>query len=120
VSSGEHHSHEILEDGQVRLQQVPTFKSTRLSWERPLRTVLIVLKPGNPIVTRYADTVGKWMMSKALVVCFEEEAHKELPEFESLEALLRKLNITDPALIVDFIVTLGGDGKKTKKTKQYI
>ncbi len=102
-------SQEVIGDGEIRLRQMGS-KSTRLSWEQRPRVVLLVLKPGNQVVVRYADTVGRWLQSMAMEVAVEEDTGKELAHFTRLSQLLARRQVEDPAQIVDFIVTLGGDG----------
>jgi NAD+ kinase len=102
-------SQEVISDGEIQLHQLGA-KSTKLSWEQRPRVVLLVLKPGNAVVVRYADTVGRWLQSKAVEVVVEDDTGKELTQFSKLNELMAKRQVEDPALIVDFIVTLGGDG----------
>jgi NAD+ kinase len=59
---------------------------------------------------KYAETVGRWIKSKGLTVCVEDSNAKDLPEFEVLSELVAKKNVDCASTIVDFVVTMGGDG----------
>ena len=67
------HSSQVLRDASIRQPRSLGLKSTKLSWERPPKRVLLILKPGVDVILGYAATVGKWLISKGLQVHVEDD-----------------------------------------------
>ena len=100
-------SSELLRSGSIRMPRFVGVKSTKLSWDKPPKSVLLVLKPGVESIIGYAATVGHWLQNRKLTVIVQDNSNEQLKDFSSLPKLRDSESL---ATLVDFVVTLGGDG----------
>nr|CCA23208.1 NAD kinase putative [Albugo laibachii Nc14] len=79
-------------------------------WDESPRTVLIIKKPNEPEVTDTLVSIASWLTKKKkLRVVVEPSVHAEL-KLKGTETWVCKEQWSEYERLIDFVVTLGGDG----------
>lgn len=79
-------------------------------WDESPRAVLIIKKPNEPEVTETFIRIASWLKKeKNLRVIVEPSVHAEL-KLEDIETWVCKEQWAEYESLIDFVVTLGGDG----------
>lgn len=79
-------------------------------WDEPPKTVLIIKKPNEPVVTQTLIRMAQWLLhEKKLNVVLEPTVHKEL-QIPNTRTWRSDAEWEDCQYTIDFVVSLGGDG----------
>eukprot|EP00742_Colponemidia_sp_Colp-10_P002996 GILJ01003197.1.p1 GENE.GILJ01003197.1~~GILJ01003197.1.p1 ORF type:complete len:433 (+),score=43.63 GILJ01003197.1:51-1301(+) len=94
--------------------EYPQYSSTltRLHWQESPSNVLIVKKPNAPDVTEVFEQIYKWLkQTKNMNVYVEPSVHQEFAgTCNSLRTWKDEEELGEVQLLIDFVVSLGGDG----------
>ncbi|KAJ3187386.1 hypothetical protein HDU85_006674 [Gaertneriomyces sp. JEL0708] len=113
-------SHAELAKTAVGLREIAKkIGRAQLIWDAPPRTVLIVTKAHEPGLVRVTKNVTKWLANALHLKVIVEDRMRDDPvfEYDDLVASVHDLvdfwtleSVTSIASVIDFVITLGGDG----------
>eukprot|EP00929_Paragymnodinium_shiwhaense_P054645 TRINITY_DN27402_c0_g1_i2.p1 TRINITY_DN27402_c0_g1~~TRINITY_DN27402_c0_g1_i2.p1 ORF type:complete len:464 (+),score=54.11 TRINITY_DN27402_c0_g1_i2:39-1430(+) len=85
---------------------VPSRRRARVSWNQPLRQVLLIKKWRDENVRRVAVDIAKWLVARNVSVLVEND---ELRHYEGVDHV-SALDTETAQNVVDLVISLGGDG----------
>jgi hypothetical protein len=109
-SSSKNHNTEIVKNGEITYH-AGGWKSVKMMWETPPSLALLVVRLGaSPALQASVSALVAWLRTVHVAVCMEAQSIGSIKDVTSLDELMQERDSNDPASIVDFTITIGGDG----------
>jgi len=85
-----------------------------MQWKGRPRSVLMVSKPGDPLVVATLQDMAAWLSSQGIVVVLEPQLLADQPDLRTTLQRVRTFSRTDKLeKSIDLVITIGGDGTLT-------
>lgn len=89
-------------------------KSLVMQWQDRPRTVLIIAKPGDPVVMATLQDIVAWLASQGVTTVVEPQLLADQPILKkALKGVRVFSEVDDLAKHLDLVITIGGDGTLT-------